>query len=309
VTAELTIGLPVYNGEAYLERALGALLGQTYGDFHLLVSDNASTDATPAILERYARADRRIEIVRQPTNIGGARNFEFLLARASSEYFMWAAHDDLFAPTAVERCLEVLRDDPTAAICCADVALVHDDGEPVRLVSNLDTAGLDRDARINALLRQFNWYAIYGVGRREPMLASFPMTRRYGGDVVWTLELLLRHRIRSIPQALFFYRIPRGRGHTAAEQQLAIDSETPVVDRPYTTMVADMIARTKRSALAEPALRSAVATIVRTVAFENPILRAVILQENPAQRDEADSLAIHGALREILDVNVDTWPV
>lgn len=309
MTPTLTIGLPVYNGEAYLEQAIDALLGQSYGDFRLLISDNASTDATPAILDRYARVDRRIEIIRQPTNIGGSRNFAFLIDHASSEYFMWAAHDDVFAPTAVERCLDALVEDRTAAMCCADVAFIHEDSQPTDVVANLDTGGLDRDARINALLRKFNWYAIYGVGRRTAMLSGFPLTMRYGGDVVWTLELLLRYRIRSVREVLFLYRVPRGRGYTAAEQQLAIDSATPVVDRPYTTMVADMVARTKRSELAPDEVRSAVATIIRTAAFENSQLRTVILDENPGACDPTDSLAVYRALHELFDVDVASWPV
>jgi glycosyltransferase involved in cell wall biosynthesis len=309
MTPPLTIGLPVYNGAEYLERALDALLAQTFGDFRLLVSDNASTDATPAILERYARRDRRIEVVRQAANTGGERNFDFVIRQASTEYFMWAAHDDVFGPAAVERCLDVLRDDRTAALCCADVAFIYEDGEPNEITSNLDTAGLDRDARVNALLRRFGWYALYGVGRRAPMLEKHPGTGRYGADVVWTLELLLEHRIRCVPDVLFFYRIPRGRGYSPAEQQLAINHDVPVVPRPYTTMVADMVARTKRSKLTPAEVRSVVTTIVRTVAFENPTLRACILQENPELTRQDDPLVTYRALHAILDVDVETWPV
>ena len=58
----LTIGLPVYNGERFLEQALGSILGQTFADFSLVVSDNASTDGTMEILEAHADRDDRIVI-------------------------------------------------------------------------------------------------------------------------------------------------------------------------------------------------------------------------------------------------------
>ena len=66
----LSIGLPVYNGENYLAESLEALLGQTYEDFELIISDNASTDGTADICQRYGKQDSRIRYIRQPRNIG-----------------------------------------------------------------------------------------------------------------------------------------------------------------------------------------------------------------------------------------------
>jgi len=72
---DLTIGLPVYNGERYLAGALDSILNQDYSDFVLVISDNASIDATQDICEDYADRDDRITYVRQETNMGGAWNF------------------------------------------------------------------------------------------------------------------------------------------------------------------------------------------------------------------------------------------
>ena len=66
----LSIGLPVYNGETFLAESLEALLGQTYEDFELIISDNASTDGTTEICHRYEKQDSRIRYIRQPRNIG-----------------------------------------------------------------------------------------------------------------------------------------------------------------------------------------------------------------------------------------------
>ena len=83
----LSIGLPVYNGENYLAESLEALLGQSYEDFELIISDNASTDGTADICRRYAKQDSRIRYIRQPHNIGCAPNHNFVIEQARGELF------------------------------------------------------------------------------------------------------------------------------------------------------------------------------------------------------------------------------
>lgn len=111
-TAAVTIGLPVYNGEATLERAIEALLSQTCKHLVLVISDNASTDATQAICEAMAARDSRVKYIRQAENIGAFNNFRFVLDRAQTPYFMWTAHDDWLETDTVERCLRMLQIDP-----------------------------------------------------------------------------------------------------------------------------------------------------------------------------------------------------
>ncbi|MDJ0792634.1 MAG: glycosyltransferase [Woeseiaceae bacterium] len=103
---KVTIGLPVYNGELFLHEALSSLREQTFQDFELIISDNASTDSTADIIARHAAADSRIRAVRQAENIGAHDNFLFVLSEARAELFMWASHDDIWE----ENWLEVLCD-------------------------------------------------------------------------------------------------------------------------------------------------------------------------------------------------------
>lgn len=90
----VSIGMPVFNGEKFVREALDSLMGQTFTDFELIISDNASTDATEPICRSYACHDSRIRYIRQPVNLGALPNFQFVLNKASGEYFMWAACDD-----------------------------------------------------------------------------------------------------------------------------------------------------------------------------------------------------------------------
>src|SRR5688572_7662493 len=114
---KVSIGLPVYNGENYLSQALDSLLGQTYSDFELIISDNGSTDRTQEICRAYAIKDRRVRYFRSATNRGAAWNFNNVFALSSGKYFKWAAHDDICAPEFLERCLEVLECDPGIVVC------------------------------------------------------------------------------------------------------------------------------------------------------------------------------------------------
>jgi len=90
----VSIGMPVFNGEPFIREALDSLLAQTFTDFELIISDNASTDNTERICREYCSKDKRIRYVRWPENRGGFKNFKFVLDEAAGKYFMWAAADD-----------------------------------------------------------------------------------------------------------------------------------------------------------------------------------------------------------------------
>jgi len=90
----VSIGMPVYNGEKYICEALNSLMAQTFTDFELIISDNASTDGTEAICREHTAKDSRIRYVRQPENRGGHWNFNFVLKEAKGIYFTWLAFDD-----------------------------------------------------------------------------------------------------------------------------------------------------------------------------------------------------------------------
>lgn len=91
---KVSIGMPVYNGEKFIRKALDSLLTQTFTDFELIISDNASTDATAEICKEYAAKDARIRYVHHSINRGSVWNFNFVLKEACEEFFMWAAADD-----------------------------------------------------------------------------------------------------------------------------------------------------------------------------------------------------------------------
>jgi glycosyltransferase involved in cell wall biosynthesis len=102
--------MPVYNGEKYIRDALDSLLSQTFSDFELIISDNASIDRTEEICREYAVRDSRISYYRQLENIGAAANFKFVLEKARCDYFMWAAYDDTWSKNLLNESVTIFAD-------------------------------------------------------------------------------------------------------------------------------------------------------------------------------------------------------
>src|ERR1700683_2849172 len=125
----LTSGLPVVHGERYVAESIESLLGQSYTDFELVISDNASTDDTPNICERYAKQDPRIRYYRQPRNRGLAPNHNFCVEQARGAVVKWAAGDDLYHRDLLLRCVEALDERPEAVLVHSYTAMIDGDSQ------------------------------------------------------------------------------------------------------------------------------------------------------------------------------------
>ncbi len=167
----VSIGMPVYNGEKHIREALDSVLSQTFADFELIISDNASTDQTEAICRDYAKKDRRIRYVRQAENRGVAANFQFVLDEAVGEYFKWLAHDDFLEPTFLESTIGYLDAHGDTILCVTDVRLADGAGRLLEVKSLEDIRDIEdwSVARRKVLSWTTHWfatfYAIYGVYR------------------------------------------------------------------------------------------------------------------------------------------------
>ena len=109
--------MPVFNGERYIKSAIDSILGQTYEDFELVISDNASTDNTQNICLDYKAQDSRIRYQRSKENVGAPPNYNRVFLLSKGQYFKWAAHDDVMAPTYLEKCMNVLENDSSIVLC------------------------------------------------------------------------------------------------------------------------------------------------------------------------------------------------
>ncbi len=206
--ALLSIGLFVYNGEAFLRQTLDSLLGQTFRDFELIISDNASSDATQAICESYAQSDARIRYSRNEKNLGAGPNIRRVFALATGKYFKWAACDDLYEPTFLEKCIAALEADSTYVAAHSRTRVIDERGSFIENYEwPLDTASFDPVTRFREmLLNDHMCYQIFGVFRREALLQVPPQGSYVNSDGVLLAQVSLLGRYYEDPEFLFISR-------------------------------------------------------------------------------------------------------
>jgi glycosyltransferase involved in cell wall biosynthesis len=206
-TPRLTIGLPVYNGERYVAESLEALLGQSFADFELIISDNASTDATGGICRRYERQDSRVRYFRQPHNIGLARNVNFILDRARGELFKEAAHDDLYARNLLDSCIEALDEYPQVVLAHSWTATVDCSGTVTEAYGYpLTTASPRAPERFRSMLFDSGGDDDYGVMRMDVRRRVAAMGSHHHADRTITAEIVLHGPFYQVPDWLYFRR-------------------------------------------------------------------------------------------------------
>jgi glycosyltransferase involved in cell wall biosynthesis len=203
----LSIGLPVYNGEKYLAESLDALLGQTYRDFELIISDNASTDGTEQICREYEARDPRIRYIRQPVNIGCAPNHNLVFEQSGGELFKWASDDDLYARDLLQRCVEALDEHPDAVLCHSWTSIIDSDGNITRKVGYpLTTDSSDVSERFRSLLFDVGGDDDYGVVRADVLRRTALNESFYHADRTLVPEIALHGRFHHVPESLYFRR-------------------------------------------------------------------------------------------------------
>lgn len=205
----VSIGLPVYNGEKYLDEALDSILGQTFGDFELIISDNGSTDRTEEICRSRAATDPRIRYYRNETNLGAAPNFNRTFELATGEYFKWAAHDDLLAAEFLEKCVDALDRNPSAILCYSKVEKIDANGAvQARYDPTPDTSSPQAHERFwSLIIRPWRCLQVFGLMRAETLRKTSRIGNYPSSDEVLLAELALYGRFHEIPEYLFQTRL------------------------------------------------------------------------------------------------------
>lgn len=215
-THRLSIGLPVYNTEKYLEASLNSMLHQTYSDFEIILSDNASTDRTPEICQDYLAMDSRIRYYRQSHNIGGGGNNNFVLKMAQSELFKWQAADDVCELSFLEKCIEGLDQNPQAPLAHPYTRKIDECGAFIEdYLDDLKTDSPHVVQRFAHLVLSYHQcYQIYGVMRREVMSRVGQLGYYVHADGVYLTHMALFGPYVKIPETLF-----NSRRHSAQSMQ------------------------------------------------------------------------------------------
>lgn len=201
----VSIGLMVYNGDRFLRGTLDSLLSQSFTDFELIISDNASTDNTSAICLEYAARDSRIRYHRAERNMGAGWNTRRVLSLATAKYFKLAAHDDRCEPHFLEYCVEALERDPSLVLAYPKARIVDENGT---FIENYDwplrTASADPTIRFHdLLLNDHLCLQFFGVIRLSALQALPPPGSFVNSDGVVLARLGLIGAFYEVPERLF----------------------------------------------------------------------------------------------------------
>jgi len=197
-TPLVNIGVPVFNGQEKIEKALYSLLNQTYSNLQVIVSDNASTDNTRTICERICAQDERVFYVRQPVNLGPTANFNAVLDLAQGDYFMWLGHDDWLSERYIEACLKTLDENPDVSIACGETVYYQDGNDAHRgtAIQLPQESPPERVAAYYSLVSENGTF--YGLMRRE-QLANVRMKNVMGGDWLVIASMAFLGKIVTLP--------------------------------------------------------------------------------------------------------------
>ena len=205
----VTVGLPVFNGEAFLEDAIRSVLAQTLGNLELILCDNASSDRTSEICRDYAARDSRVHYFRNARNLGAAANYNLTFSHARGRYFKWLAHDDRMMPLFLAKTFRVLEERRDAVLCNTVVSYIDSTGKQLGLYDS-KLAGADAgsaSARFAwMVLRSHTCVDFFGLIRREALRDSLLHGSFHGADRALLAQLALRGRMIQLPAPLLAVR-------------------------------------------------------------------------------------------------------
>jgi glycosyltransferase involved in cell wall biosynthesis len=215
----LSIGLPVYNGQLFLDQCIESLQAQTFRDFELIICDNASTDDTPRIAAEWAQRDPRISVHRAAENRGAAANFNWAFELSRGELFKWCAVDDLMEPTFLQECMKALERYPDATLAYTGTLDIDETGAVLGEIydnrANLQFGSTRADIRFRDLIcNVHSCIPVFGIIRRDALLHSTLIAPYVASDKVLLAQLGLRGKFVKLEENLLLHRQHRKRSVT-----------------------------------------------------------------------------------------------
>jgi glycosyltransferase involved in cell wall biosynthesis len=205
----VSVGMPMYNAGNHLAPSIESVLQQTFRDLELIICDNASTDGSLQIALDYAAKDPRVRVLRGSRNIGANPNYRKAALAAAGEYFKWSSSNDLIEPTFVERCVQVLDDNPDVVLCHGQTQIFTDD--PRNSSDYRDDFPLEMDDAVDRFIRLCEGLRLNnmmnGLIRRAALLQTSVMPDYMSSDTVVLAELALRGKFHVAAGARFLRRL------------------------------------------------------------------------------------------------------
>ena len=209
----------MYNGELYISQAIESLLAQTYTNFELIICDNASTDSTVALCQKFARQDDRVTVIESHRNRGQVANFLKAFDAGKGKYFAWAGDHDIWHPEWAEVLVDSLEHNPGVVLAYPQTVAISPDGVEIPdNFANFETLGLSKRARIDAVCRRMIGAGnkIFGMFRSEALRRTSVYPKFSGPDRLLLMELSAQGAFKQIDHRLWYRRYRAGESAVAA---------------------------------------------------------------------------------------------
>jgi hypothetical protein len=231
--AKVTIAVPCYNEERYIEETLRSLMAQSDKEIEIIVCDNASTDSTAEIVQRLIKEDGRISLSAASTNIGGRANFIRAFELGSAPLFMWAGAHDIYHPEFVKKLRLLLEANTQAVLAFSDSVFIDKEGrrhssEPINEGPNLTQPKVE-ERFASACWNLHRCDMLHGLMRRACVSIKPMMRCAAVPDMAFLTSMTLAGHLIRQPELLFFRRKNRG-------EQTSKDVHEHLVEQGYITV-------------------------------------------------------------------------
>ena len=235
--AKVFIGMPSYNSSRFIREAVESLRSQTFTDWTMLISDDASTDETEFICKEYAKKDPRITYYRQPKNIGQFDNFKFVLDKAKGEYFMWAGHDDLWDKDFIKVCVENLSVYPERGVSFTNHNAIHANTSIAIEYPNFPNLSGPKNLHTvikfvlepEVLGKPNVFYSLFRLDCARKAFSYYPHQKKWGADILFSLAAISHCGIIIDKRVLFNKRLG---GYSSSGKNTPTLGENNIIKNP-----------------------------------------------------------------------------
>ena len=208
-TPLISVIVPVYKVEAYLDRCVQSIVDQTFHNLEIILVDDGSPDNCPAICDAWTEKDSRIKVIHKKNGgLSDARNAG--MAIATGELMGFVDSDDWIVPDMYQHLHDLLDADGSDIAACG-VEMVWEDGTPSRILTKSGCCVLDQEEAMRAIieeswLKQPVWYKLY----KTALIRDIPFpVGKYHEDVFWSYQAVARAQKVSVSDKTGYYYFQR----------------------------------------------------------------------------------------------------
>lgn len=202
----VSVVMSVYNGEKYLRDSVESILNQTLEDFEFIIVDDGSADSSFKIMEEYARSDKRIVAIKNPSNLGLPKSLNIALKNTKGDFIARMDADDISLPERLEKQVRFLKENPSYGL--VGTAYIEIDGNG-KIIGNQRIRFLETDENIKKKIIGFNPFPHCAVMFRKEIQDSIGFYNeefKYAQDYEFWIRIMTRYKVRNLPEVLVHKR-------------------------------------------------------------------------------------------------------